>query len=124
MDKILQEIEVLKKNEEHNTKREIKRALENLERKAEVIKRNERENWLIGEEDPGKEITTQTESETQDMITYTESEEERKEKGELLELIGRVKDYQEWQEIAKRKWKEQHYNQAQIQKKNSGGGFG
>nr|XP_022909384.1 uncharacterized protein LOC111420599 [Onthophagus taurus] len=107
--KILTLIQVLKENNEQNTKREIKKAITDLEREANVLQREEVKKWI------NKKGTGVKSSRVEkiDMSTQTETEEQKQDR-ERREKIRKAENYDDWRMIANDRWKEEDYRRTCI----------
>ncbi|XP_071052975.1 golgin subfamily A member 6-like protein 22 [Onthophagus taurus] len=104
--KMIEQIGILRKNVEQNTKREIKEAAGKMKKIAEIMDRQEMREW-IGSHKTGQVNTRATQTELEEM---KEEEEERTKR----EKIRKADTFEEWMEVAKWKWEEQYFKNTSI----------
>nr|XP_022921024.1 uncharacterized protein LOC111429365 [Onthophagus taurus] len=118
IENIMNLIKTLKRNEEQNTKREIKGAIQKLERQADIFNRKETKEWIQG---LGEKRAKSRGKEVKEMSTQTETEEERGERLQEIMMereINEAATFQQWKIVAEKNWKERYYRKTRIKEGN------
>ncbi|XP_022908766.2 trichohyalin-like [Onthophagus taurus] len=118
IENIMKMIKILKQNEEQNTKREIKKAVQMLERQADIFNRKDTKQWI---QEMGEGRVKCKRKEVKEMSTQTETEEEIRERSqEMIEEqeINRAVTYEEWKRLVNKKWKRRYYNRTAVKEGN------
>ncbi|XP_022907675.2 WD repeat-containing protein 87-like [Onthophagus taurus] len=118
---ILGLIEELEQNKDRNTKREIKAIIQNLQREAEVLKKQNIKEWLESKTElPSRKREETEKRETREIATQTQSVEEveslRKQNDRLK--IEKAMRYSDWLETADLKWEDSDFRTTSIKEGN------